>query len=43
MVQALKEQNNKLTEDLELNRTQLAAAQAELEEVKKFTQEAHVE
>ena len=43
MVQASREQNKKLSDDLELNQTQLAAAKAELEEVKKFTREAHGE
>jgi hypothetical protein len=42
-MQALREQNKKLSEDLELNRTQLAAAKVELEEVKKFTSEGHGE
>ena len=37
IVQALREQNKKMSEDLELNRTPLAATTAELEEVKKFT------
>jgi hypothetical protein len=38
MVQASREQNKKLSEDLELNRTQLASVKAELEEVKNVHQ-----
>jgi hypothetical protein len=40
-VQTIQEQNKKLSEDLELTQTQLKAAEAELEGVKKFTREAH--
>jgi hypothetical protein len=41
--QASKDQNKKLSEDLESSRTQLAEVKAELKALKKFTSKAHGE
>jgi hypothetical protein len=41
MVQTIREQNKKLTDDLGLTQTQLKSVEAELEGVKTWTREAH--
>ena len=40
-MQTVREKNKKLSEDLKLAQTELESVKAELEEVKKFTREAH--
>jgi hypothetical protein len=40
-MQNVREQNKKLAEDLGRTQTQLKAVEAELDEVKKWTREAH--
>ena len=43
MMQASRQQNEQLANELEVSRTQVEAVKAELEQVKNFTREAHGE
>ena len=43
MMQASRQQNKELTNELAASRTQVETVKAELEQVKKFTREAHGE
>ena len=43
MIQASRQQNEQLANELEASQTRVEAVEAELEQVKKFTREAHGE